>query len=232
MDRPDISRQSTDDGTDTLYSPIYQQTYHSTYGARLESDHVFLQGTGAGKRLQTRQTTCVLEVGFGTGLNFLLTAHLSQLYSTPLHYVSLEKYLVPASILAQLNHQNLNISIYPAFMSWYSCLPELQSETNLVWSSGNHIRLELLVGDATNIEIPAFGYHAIYHDPFSPDTNPELWTADFFAKLFARLQPNGKLATYSVKGAVRRALQAVGFEVHKRPGPPGKREVLVAVKRG
>ena len=232
MDHPNISRQSTDDGTDTLYSHVYQQTYHSTYGARLESDHVFLKGTGADRRLQACQPTCILEVGFGTGLNFFLTAHLSQLYRSPLQFVSLEKNLLPASLLSQLNHQDLNTSIYPAFISWYGCLPEPETETRLVWTYGNHVRLELLVGDATGIEIPALGYHAVYHDPFSPDANPELWTADFFARLFACLQPNGKLATYSVKGKVRRALQAVGFEVHKRPGPPGKREVLVAVKQG
>ena len=232
MEQPDLSLQSTDDGTDTLYSRTYQQTYHSTYGARLESDHVFLKGTGTDSRLQACKPTRILEVGFGTGLNFFLTAHVSHLNGTPLHYVSLEKYLLPAGVLSQLNYQNLNTVVYPGFMNWYSRLSGFKSDAGLVWSYGDYIRLELLVGDATHIEIPALGYHAVYHDPFSPDANPEMWTVDFFAKLFDRLRPDGKLSTYSVKGTVRRALEVAGFEVHKRPGPPGKREVLVAVKQG
>lgn len=86
-----------------------------------------------------------------------------------------------------------------------------------------------MLGNATHIELPQLNFHAIYHNAFSPNANPELWTQDFFAQLFPLLEPGGKLATYSVKGTVRRNLQAVGFKVQKLPGPPGKREMLVAV---
>jgi tRNA U34 5-methylaminomethyl-2-thiouridine-forming methyltransferase MnmC len=59
---------------------------------------------------------------------------------------------------------------------------------------------------------------------------PELWTPAFLARLFAVMREGGTLATYSAKGSVRRSLDAVGFRVGKRSGPPGKREMLVAVR--
>ena len=92
------------------------------------------------------------------------------------------------------------------------------------------IKLTLILGEATGANIPPHSYHAIYHDAFSPAANPELWTPHFFVRLYAALKPGGKLATYSAKGAVRRALQTVGFRVQKLPGPPGKREMIVATR--
>jgi tRNA U34 5-methylaminomethyl-2-thiouridine-forming methyltransferase MnmC len=93
------------------------------------------------------------------------------------------------------------------------------------------VRLELLIGEATTQTLDSNVFDAIYQDAFSPDANPELWSEDFFAKLYNALKPSGKLTTYSVKGEVRRTLQKAGFTVEKRPGPPsGKREMLLANK--
>ena len=78
--------------------------------------------------------------------------------------------------------------------------------------------------------LPDVRHDAVYLDAFSPDVNPELWTSAFLARLYTVTKPGGRLATYSAKGQVRRDLEAVGFAVEKRPGPPGKREMLVAVK--
>lgn len=225
-----INRQSTADGVDTLYSSEYGQTFHSIHGALIEAEHVFLNGTGVKQRLLTGQPTCILEVGFGTGLNFWLTAHYSRLYDAPVHYVALENQLLPASIIAQLNHGQQCATIRDIrqdWLVWREKLPTPLPPAIWEWTvTGLH--LELVIGEATTVELPSRPYQAIYQDAFSPAANPELWQPTFLAKLYRYLQPGGKLATYSVKRSVRQALQAVGFQVHKEPGPPGKREMLVA----
>lgn len=225
--------QTSGDGSDTLFSAEYQETFHSTFGALTETEHVFLNGTGVTQRLAEGQPTRVLEVGFGTGLNFWVTARHSRAAGTPLDYVALEKYLLPAETLARLNHGALPAvaqDIRQAFLTWRAGLPDPRPGSSLRWNFGDSIRLDLIVGDAAIAPIPPRDYHAIYQDAFSPKNNPELWTPDFFARLFEVLAPGGKLATYSVKSEVRRGLAAVGFQLQKRPGPPGKREILVAVK--
>lgn len=236
MDKPfytSFQPQSTGDGSDTLYSAEYGETFHSMFGAVTETEHVFLSGTGIKQRLAEGQSARVLEVGFGTGLNFWVTAHYGQTAGTLLEYVALEKYVLPAATLARLNHDHLPAvaqDIRRAFIDWRAELPDPPPGVRLHWRYGDSIRLELVVGDATLETIPLRDYHAVYQDAFSPDNNPELWTPAFFARLFEALAPGGRLATYSVKGEVRRNLMAVGFQVQKRPGPPGKREILVATK--
>jgi len=223
--------QTTADGFDTVYSPVYRQTFHSKHGALTEAEHVFLKGSGVAQRLAAGQPTRLLEVGFGTGLNFFLTAHRSRLHSTTLHYVALEKALLPGSVLANLNHgQQLEAikEMRRAFIEWRDTLPHTPPNQTLQWQWPPSTRLVLVLGDASQATIPAGSYHAIYHDAFSPEANPELWTEPFFTRLHKLLVPGGILATYSVKGVIRRNLQAVGFKVQKLPGPPGKREMLVA----
>ena len=232
MDTHKPAPKPTKDGFDTLYSPRYQQTFHSIHGALTESTHIFLDGTGVKTRLMAQKPTRILEVGFGTGLNFFLTAEQSLATETPLHYVALEKDLLSTEVLTGLNHYKQLPAItplYEAFLAWRSQLPTPLAEDRYQWEFES-LQLQLIIGDATQTTIPAGPYHAIYHDAFSPDANPELWTPDFFSKGYQRLLPGGKLATYSVKGTVRRALKSVGFYVEKRPGPPGKREIVVATK--
>lgn len=230
MSKIEIIPQPTADGTDTLFSWQYNQTYHSTHGALTETEHIFLRGTGVRQRLEHKQTTCILEVGFGTGLNFWATAQLALQHQTPLHYVALEQNLLSAELLSQLNHHLLSEEVEQlrtAFLVWRRSLPDPLSG-HFEWHFGEYIHLSLVVGDAAQVDLPDLTFDAIYHDAFSPDANPELWTPRFFSRLYPRLATDGKLATYSVKGAVRRALQQVGFQVEKHPGPPGKREMLVA----
>jgi len=225
-----IVQQPTGDGFDTLYSTEYQQTYHSKRGALIEAEYVFFNGTGVKQRLIEGLSARILEIGFGTGLNFWLTAYHSRLTNTLLHYVALEKNLLPAEVLTQLNHGALFegiAEIRQAFLDWRTSLSHPVPDKMLRWDFSDAVRLELILGDATQVEIPQRGYHAVYHDAFSPNVNPELWAPDFFARLYAVMSPGGKLATYSARGLVRRNMQAAGFYVQKLPGPPGKREMIV-----
>jgi tRNA U34 5-methylaminomethyl-2-thiouridine-forming methyltransferase MnmC len=229
----ELQRRPTADGFDTFYSVQYGQTFHSSHGALAEARHVFLEGAGVAQRLAAALPARILEIGFGAGLNFWLTAQAGRLAQTPLHYVALEKRLLPASLLAQLNHGRLLAEISElrqAFLAWREGLPD-PLPSPLCWQFGPLLRLELILGDAAQVELPNYTYDAIYHDAFSPAANPELWTPAFFARLYPGLNPGGKLATYSAKGSVRRNLQAAGFQVQKRPGPSGKREMTVAYRQ-
>jgi tRNA U34 5-methylaminomethyl-2-thiouridine-forming methyltransferase MnmC len=227
-----LTKQPTADGYDTLYSPTYDQTYHSTFGALTEARHVFLEGTGVADRLQQSQATRVLEVGFGTGLNFLVTAREAELATATLHFVSLETDLLPAPVLAQLNHGELlnATALKTALVAWRKSLPATLPPGTYHLAFSDTITLDLLVGDATTTALPALDFDAVFLDAFSPKTNPELWTVPFLARLHTALKTGGKLATYSAKGSVRRALMAAGFVVERRPGPPGKRHMLVGIK--
>ncbi len=222
----------TADGFDTLYSPAYGQTYHSKHGALAEARHVFLEGAGVDERLAQGLSTRVLEVGFGTGLNFLLTAHRAAASQAPLHYVALEKDVLPAGVLAGLNHgPRLDaLALRDALVAWRRALPEPPPFGIHGRRFSEILLLDLIVGDATIAPLPNLAFDAVYLDAFSPDANPELWTPDFLGRLFEVMRPGGKLATYSAKGSVRRGLEAVGFRTGKRSGPPGKREMLVAVR--
>lgn len=224
--------RSTADGTDTLYHPAYEQTFHSRHGALEEARHVFLEATGVGDRLAAQQATDVLEIGFGTGLNVLMTARAALLHGAPLTVVSLEREVVPAATLAALNHGAM-LDAQPladTLAAWRAALPDHPPPGRYACDLTAAIALHLLVGDAAEAVLPSDAFDAVYLDAFSPDANPELWTEAFLARLLASLRSEGRLATYSAKGSVRRALARVGFAVEKQPGPPGKREMLVGVK--
>ena len=70
----------------------------------------------------------------------------------------------------------------------------------------------------------------VYFDGFAPIAQPELWTKEVFENIYLLMASPGVLVTYCSKGGVRRAMQAAGFSVEKLSGPPGKREMIRAVK--
>jgi len=224
----------TDDDSNTLFSDRYQQTYHSTFGARTESSHVFLHGSGVYDRLCTKQPTRVLEIGFGLGLNCLLCADSAQANNTSLSYTGIEHAPISAAALNELNYGQWLGS--PSLTNDLAqILMDLQpySQVTARGSLGQYCELSLYVDDATSPLLlknlrQCTRYDAIFLDAFSPDVNPECWTSTFFEQLRLLLAPNGRLATYCVKGSVRRNLKKAGFNVSKYPGPTGKREVLWA----
>jgi tRNA U34 5-methylaminomethyl-2-thiouridine-forming methyltransferase MnmC len=219
----------TGDGSKTLYSEAYRQTFHSSKGALAESRHVFLEGSGVAARLTRGERTRVLEVGFGTGLNFLVTADSALEMGAELHYCALERSLLAADALASLGYREhlRHRHLFDCFIDRYGRLGEGKP-----LEVTPTIRLELLLGEATEQPLPRGCFDAVYLDAFSPDANPELWSEAFLKGLCDALAPHGLLSTYSVKGEVRRCLVALGFSAWKRPGPPGgKREMMVAAKR-
>lgn len=220
-----IILQTTADGSHTLFVPGLNEHYHSTHGALQESELVFIQN-GLHHITECIKEINVLEIGFGTGLNALLTVLESKKQRKKINYVAIEPEPVEKEILESLNFASVIGSteaagylkkiheagwVYPAFLSDYFIISKI------------HAKLE----DITLLDEQ---FHLVYFDAFGPDVQPELWTEQIFAQLYKCMKNNGILVTYSCKGIVKRALKAAGFSIEKLPGPVGKREVLRATK--
>lgn len=243
----------TDDGSRTLWNAELDESYHSGCGAVAESLTVYLINSGVLARLQSSAPTSVLEYGFGTATAFLMTAAAAIHHGASLSYRGLELELLPSEIFASLklsnalpkfNSASLGSIQLPSllntaqqllldFVHWRSSLPLQPRGGIYVWNATNNVRLELLLGDAVDYApTDSVLFDAIYFDPFSPASAPQLWAEPVFRTAFRSLRGDGRLTSYCVKGVVRSGLALVGFDVQKVPGPSGgKREVLIAIKR-
>lgn len=217
----------TADGSMTLYSPRFNQWYHSLLGALEESQRVYLE-LGFEYLAQRRAAEHpgairLLEVGFGTGLNALLTERAAANRGVPVHYTALEPYPIGNEWPEQLGFDELVDSpIWPR-------MHELPSEVEHELSSNfTLLKRQITLQDFLN-EPPGKPFDLVYYDAFAPSSQPELWTAELFTQLAQRLVPGGVLTTYCAKGIVNRALRAAGFHLEKHPGPGRKREVVRAI---
>ncbi len=231
MTDPYPHRRETDDGFPTMYHPGYRQTYHSTHGALTEARHVFLEQGGVIRHLEEQSRIRILEIGFGLGLNFWLSCSESRKAGSALEYTSIELDLLNAEQFSNLDYPGLLGlgHLGQQWLDWRRDLPAQASNGIYEFHPNQDLLLKLMLGDARQTDITGF-YDAIFLDAFSPDENPELWTETFISKLAGRLKEGGVISTYSAKGSVRRAMVAAGLDVEKCPGPPGKREMLRAVK--
>ena len=227
---------ATGDGSLTVHSPRFGQGFRSRAGAHAEARHVFLEGSGVGARLRQGDAVAVLEVGLGAATNLGLTVAAAWTGGAPLRYVAIEREPLPPEAWRALELSSWLPA--PFARAWLAAVDRwAAAPTPSFGISLAGVRVDVVVAEAGALAaeggLAALGtFDAIYLDPFSPDVDPEAWRPATLAALAARLAPGGALATYSVQGAVRRALAATGLEVAKRPGPPGgKREVLRAHKR-
>lgn len=223
-----VSIVVTQDGSHSLYSDQFDEQYHSKYGAIQESNHVFIQhGLAQVLLSHTLPSIKILEIGFGTGLNALLSAiyHNEKSPSTEVHYEGLEAYPISLETALQINYPaQINAPIAEEIYNKIHTSP-WKEYTEI--SSGFHInKREEKFEDA----VYDSDFDLIYFDAFAPGTQAHLWEIPFFKKMYNALNEGGRLVTYSAKGSVKRNLKAVGFQVSSPPGPPGKREMTVAVK--
>lgn len=209
-----MSIRETSDGSVTFFSEKYGQTYHSVHGARTESERVFIE-LGFDHAATLFSLPNILEVGFGTGLNAWLTWQKAELSGLPVRYTGIEAYpLQPAE------YHLLPPAILPLHeLVW----GELHTISPCFSILKKMIRLEDF-----QCESP---FNLVYFDAFSPEAQPELWSAEMFMKIGNMLCRGGVLTTYCSKSSVQRNLRSAGFTVEKHPGPPHKREVIRAFKR-
>jgi len=228
-EEPKIEVRTTADGSPTLYVPALNEHYHSTHGARQESQHVFI---GAGLRpllaagLGQGEPLKVLEVGLGTGLNALLTLEATKtVEGAAVAYDGYETQPLPAEAVAALAPQ----WAYDRTLS--RTFAQLHQEP---WGRALVLAKEFLLRKVRQpiqiADLPAGYYGLIYFDAFAPEKQPELWTEDVFAKLYAAAAPGAVLVSYCAQGQFRRNLRAAGWLTEKLPGPPGKREMTRARK--
>ncbi|MDD3079596.1 MAG: tRNA (5-methylaminomethyl-2-thiouridine)(34)-methyltransferase MnmD [Paludibacter sp.] len=211
----------TEDGSHTLYVSGIDECYHSSHGAIQESKHIFIEA--ALNNCKKTELT-VFEVGFGTGLNAFLTCLEAERRGLKVHYICIEKYPVPIENVERLN--------FPAVLC-----PEKQNVFMQMHCSAWNEKIPLsdtfgllkIKGDFTSY-LHTDKYDVVYFDAFSPDKQPEMWSDIQFGKIFEACNPGAVLTTYCAKGVVRRTMQSTGFSVERLPGPPGKREMLRAIK--
>ena len=213
--------KKTGDGSYTLYNPDVGEHYHSTFGAIQESEHIFISA-GLEPVLARQDAVNILEIGFGTGLNAFLTFLLAERSGRKINYLGLEAFPISAETAGKLNYHELLHSDQKLFLKFHQ--PE-----NKAMISGLFY-LEKEINTLEQAVFPAEKFDVVYFDAFSPEAQPELWTADIFKKIFETMKTGGVLTTYSCKGTVKRAMKAAGFTLEKLPGPPGKREFLRATK--
>lgn len=212
----------TEDGSVTLYNCDLKEHYHSTFGALQESRHVFIK-TGLDHLSSELDSINVLEVGFGTGLNALLTLLWANKNEKLVNYTGIEAYPISMKTAEELNYPEILEADEDTFLKMHSCGTE---SVNL----SEDFIFELVTGLIQETQLEESFYNLVFFDAFSPETQPELWTEFLFEKLNRSMKQDGILTTYSTKGIVKRALKSAGFSVEKLPGPPGKREILRAKK--
>jgi tRNA U34 5-methylaminomethyl-2-thiouridine-forming methyltransferase MnmC len=213
----------TRDGSHSVAIPEWEVSYHSVHGAIRESLHVYIE---AGLRYWLQQhaaaSQCVVfEMGFGTGLNALLTLLEGERLQRKIKFETVEAYPLEISIVQQLNYCDAlqQPNHRRVFESLHTCgwnKPELISPF-FSFKKVNAFLAEYSASEPVDV---------IYYDAFAPNAQPELWTEAVFTQLLHMLSPDGILVTYCSKGDVRRAMQAAGFLVENIPGPPGKREMI------
>ena len=214
----------TGDGSHSISVPELNVTYHSIHGAIQESLHVFIQaGLIDSRMFDYVGVHHVLEIGFGTGLNALLTLIEADKHKNRIYYTALELYPLNESETKQLNYcEQLDLPQYKTlFEKMHECNWEEMREITEYFRL-TKIKCNLLEYTTEN------SFYIIYFDAFAPNAQPELWTRKVFDKMYSLLQPGGILVTYCSKGDVRRNMIAAGFEVEKLKGPLRKREMLRA----
>ncbi|MDA9820158.1 tRNA (5-methylaminomethyl-2-thiouridine)(34)-methyltransferase MnmD [Salibacteraceae bacterium] len=213
-----IKNRITDDGSPTLYRPDLDEHYHSTNGAVQESTHVFIE-KGLKPIMNKTDSIRILELGFGTGLNALLTEEYGCSAGHTINYIALETVPLVPEIWKTLDYQRPEILKQLHTAAW---------EEDVTIREGFQLKKHETSFQKFDSEK---NFNLIYWDAFGPNKQPELWTLGIFEKCYQLMSPASILVTYCAKGDVRRAMQAAGFDVERLPGPPGKREMLRATKR-
>lgn len=212
----------TADGSTTIHLPDWGESYHSKHGAIQEAYHVFIKN---GLSLFGDKPVSVLEVGFGTGLNAFITFLESEKRDLKIDYVGVEAYPVAADEVLQMNYvSELQADKYSDVFAKMH-----QSDWENPIDLSDNFRLTKRkqffheISDADRFDL-------IYFDAFGFRVQPELWSAEIFAKMFEALKETGTLVTYAARSPIKRAMTEAGFSVQKLAGPPGKREMFRASK--
>lgn len=214
---------TTHDGSHSLLNPELNETYHSVHGARQESLHVFIKHGLDFVAQQPKNPIKILEVGFGTGLNALLTAMYATQHNIKIEYTTLEAFPVNESIWQQLNYPQGEVESKIFYNLHHAAWDE--------WTEP--VADFMLKKMNTTLQLASLGHEyfdVVYFDAFAPNKQPEMWTLPMLQKTIESLVSKGVFVTYCAKGQLKRDLISAGSSVETLQGPPGKREMIRATK--
>ena len=218
--------KTTSDGSKTLYISELNENYHSHHGALQEARHVFIDN---GLKTVQNYEINILELGFGTGLNGLVT--IDEFLKTDknhvIHYSTIEKYPVNECEVTELSYDSFFDE--PNIKEYYRKLHECEwNKTTELFPNFFFTKYHRDFFDLKEIELPKI--NLVYYDCFGARVQPDLWEKPLFEMVADKMEMGGLLTTYSSKGSVRRILEELNFKVEKKTEPPGKREMINAIK--
>ncbi|MCB9222781.1 MAG: tRNA (5-methylaminomethyl-2-thiouridine)(34)-methyltransferase MnmD [Crocinitomicaceae bacterium] len=213
----------TDDNSKTLLIPALNETYHSTKGAITEALHVFIK---EGIQHLDQKELCIFEMGFGTGLNAILTLDYALKNKIKVDYQCIEAHPLNVDTILEMNYlTELGLEfLNEEYLKMHSC------------PSDHHIQLSNNFGFTKHLSqiedqtLSSAQYDLIFYDAFGPKVQPHLWQEGVLSKIVKSMKPGAVLVTYCAQGAFKRTLKQLGLEVESIPGPPGKREMTRATK--
>jgi len=216
---------TTADGSKTIYFPKWNESYHSQHGAIQEAKHVYIQaGLDFRYKKWKDKTLNILEIGFGTGLNAFLSSIYAKQNQVKLNYYGIEKYPLSSEIIDEIDYAEVIKTDGKSFAKLH----------DTEWAKSTEIhdlfKLKKIKTDFRNYE-SQHCFDIIFFDAFGPRVQPDLWERPVLQKCSDMMTKKAVWVTYSCKGSVRRDLLDLGFKVEKILGPPGKREMMRAIKQ-
>ena len=225
MDNLELKIVETADGSKTIWNEAVGEHYHSKHGAFQESEHVFLKsGLQFYLEKSSAKEVSILEVGFGTGLNFLLSAQFCIRNNIKFNYTGIEAHPLNEEIIQQTGYENfVDHEVWDLFLRNYQKSIDHKIEFQKFGSLNiAHTLLE-------NFNSDIF-YDVLYFDAFAAIHQPEMWTDQALEQCCKYLKQGGVFVTYAITGNLKRSMKALGFSIEKAKGAPGKREMLRATK--
>jgi tRNA U34 5-methylaminomethyl-2-thiouridine-forming methyltransferase MnmC len=216
----------TADGSNTLYNETIGEHYHSKHGALQESKHVFITaGLKYTEEMFPGQSLSILEIGFGTGLNFLLSSAYAEEKGFDIRYTGIEAFPLEKEEMISTGYQQ-----YVPAETWGTLIDNYQKTLGQPVQLNSHVCLEIACTTLQSFTTSAT-YHLIYFDAFSVQHQPEMWSDEIIGHVCSFLKPGGIFVTYAITGKLKRALKSYGIQIEKLPGAPGKREMLRGLKQ-
>ena len=215
----------TSDGSDTIFNSELNETYHSLNGSINESNIVYIQnGLEYYLNRNKENNIKILEIGFGTGLNFLLTYIFLEKRNEKIYYHTLEPYPLPNEIIKKLNYIS---KIGNQYGDIFNLSHNLKNDKkNALTKKIDFLKSKISIEDIALSN----NYDIIFFDAFAPSKQPSIWNKKNLNKIYSNMKDGAILVTYCSSGQFKRDLKSIGFEVEVLPGPMGKKEMVRAVK--
>lgn len=217
--------QETKDGSHTLISKEFGELYHSHNGSIQEAQHIFIKN---GLQRISSKNISVFEMGFGSGLNAILSYFFAEENDLKIDYTTIEAYPIDVETAVSLNYNE-----FLKFEGYRQIFPLLHKVgwNKKIEISKNFSFHKILI-KIEDIEIEYLSkVDVVFYDAFAPNAQANLWETEVLTKMYKLLKPNAFLITYCAKGVFKRTLKSIGFEVVALDGPIGKREISMAIKK-